>query len=195
MTTLPLLLERISACRTCADQLPLGPRPVVQLNHDARILIIGQAPGTKVHESGIPFNDPSGDRLRDWLGLDRPQFYDPGLVALMPSGFCYPGRSERGGDLPPRKECATQWHPQILPHLQRIELTLLVGQYAQAYYLGADRKKTLTETVAAWRSYLPDYWPTPHPSWRVNQWLKKNDWFESEVLPELRRRVADIVDG
>mgnify|MGYP005719031079 FL=1 len=195
MTTLPLLLERISACRTCADQLPLGPRPVVQLNHDARILIIGQAPGTKVHESGIPFNDPSGDRLRDWLGLDRPQFYDPGLVALMPSGFCYPGRSERGGDLPPRKECAPQWHPEILPHLPRIELTLLVGQYAQAYYLGADRKKTLTETVAAWRSYLPDYWPTPHPSWRVNQWLKKNDWFESEVLPELRRRVADIVDG
>ena len=195
MTTLPLLLDRISACRKCADQLPLGPRPVVQLNHDSRILIIGQAPGTKVHESGIPFNDPSGDRLRDWLGLDRPQFYDPGLVALMPSGFCYPGRSERGGDLPPRKECAPQWHPQILPHLPRIELTLLVGQYAQAYYLGADRKKTLTETVAAWRSYLPDYWPTPHPSWRVNQWLKKNDWFESEVLPELRRRVADIVDG
>jgi uracil-DNA glycosylase len=194
VSTLSRLLEDVRACRLCAEHLPLGPRPVVQLHPDARILIIGQAPGTKVHETGIPFNDPSGDRLRDWLGADRETFYDPAKIALMPSGFCYPGRAPRGGDLPPRKECAPHWHPRLKPELTGVKLTLLVGQYAQAYYLGRARKRTLGETVHAWQDYLPDYWPTPHPSWRVNHWLAKNTWFETEVLPTLRQRVRGILE-
>ncbi len=194
MNTLTHLLEDVRACRLCAEHLPLGPRPVVQLHPDARVLIIGQAPGTKVHETGIPFNDPSGNRLRDWLGVDRETFYDPTKIALMPSGFCYPGRAPNGGDLPPRKECAPHWHPRLRPALAGVELTLLVGQYAQAYYLGRTRKRTLGETVRAWQEYLPDYWPTPHPSWRVNHWLAKNSWFETEVLPTLRQRVRGILE-
>ena len=193
MTDLPALLEEVRTCRLCAAHLPLGPRPVVQLHTAAPILIIGQAPGTKVHETGIPFNDPSGDRLRDWLGVDRETFYDPTKIALMPSGFCYPGRSLKGGDLPPRKECAPHWHPRLRPHLAGVRLTLLVGQYAQALYLGKARKRTLGETVQAWQVYLPDVWPTPHPSWRVNLWLKKNPWFEADALPALRTRVRDLL--
>lgn len=193
----PLLAEMLAevrACRLCAADLPLGPRPVVQLDPAARILIVGQAPGTKVHESGIPFNDPSGERLRAWLGVTRATFYDPAKIALMPSGFCYPGRSPKGGDLPPRRECAPHWHPRLRPALTGVRLTLLVGQYAQAYYLGPRRKRTLGDTVRAWEEYLPDYWPTPHPSWRVNHWLTKNPWYEQDMLPALRRRVGEILE-
>lgn len=193
----PLLAEMLAevrACRLCAADLPLGPRPVVQLHPAARLLIVGQAPGTKVHESGIPFNDPSGERLRAWLGVTRETFYDPAQIALMPSGFCYPGRAPRGGDLPPRKECAPHWHPRLRPALANVQLTLLVGQYAQAYYLGPRRKRTLGDTVRAWEEYLPDYWPTPHPSWRVNHWLTKNPWYEQDMLPALRRRVREILE-
>ena len=193
MSDLETLLEEVRACRLCAEHLPLGPRPVVQLHAAAPILIVGQAPGTKVHETGIPFNDPSGNRLRDWLGVDRETFYDATKIALMPSGFCYPGRAPRGGDLPPRQECAPHWHPRLRPLLQGVQLTLLVGQYAQAYYLGKARKRTLGETVQAWTQYLPDFWPTPHPSWRVNHWLAKNPWFEAEALPHLRARVSQLL--
>ena len=194
MTDLGGLLDEVSACTLCAEHLPLGPRPVVQLHPEARLLIIGQAPGTKVHETGIPFNDPSGDRLRQWLGVDKATFYDPTRIALMPSGFCYPGRAPKGGDLPPRKECAPHWHHRLLPELTNLGLTMLVGQYAQALYLGPRRKRTLGDTVRAWEDYLPDYWPTPHPSWRVNHWLTKNPWYEQETLPALRRRVRELLE-
>jgi uracil-DNA glycosylase len=193
VTDLDALLADVRACRLCADHLPLGPRPVVQLDAAAPILIIGQAPGTKVHATGVPFNDPSGDRLREWLGVDRATFYDPGKVALMPMGLCYPGRAPNGSDLPPRRECAPHWHPRLRPRLARVRLTLLVGQYAQAHYLGRARKRTLGETVQAWQDYLPDYWPTPHPSWRVNHWLNQNPWYAAEVLPALRAQVSALL--
>ncbi len=166
---------------------------MVQAAPSARLLIIGQAPGTKVHETGIPFNDPSGDRLRDWLGVNRETFYDPTRIAIMPMGFCYPGRLERGGDKPPRPECAPHWHAQLRARLPNIALTLLVGQYSQACYLGQRRGRTLTDTVKNWRAFGPDFLPTPHPSWRTLNWAKKNPWFEAEVLPELKRRVAVLV--
>ena len=193
MTALKALLGEISACTLCAEHLPLGPRPVVQASATARLMIIGQAPGTKVHETGVPFNDPSGDRLRDWLGVDRDTFYDASRIAIMPMGFCYPGRYPRGGDLPPRPECAPAWHDRLRAKLPNVELTLLVGQYSQAHYLGDRRGKTLAETVANWRAFLPDLLPTPHPSWRTIGWAKKNPWFEAEVLPELKRRVAALL--
>ncbi len=191
--TLDELLAEIGACAACADHLPLGPRPVLRASATARLLIVGQAPGTKVHESGVPWNDPSGERLRDWLALDRETFYDESRIAIVPMGFCYPGRHARGGDLPPRPECAPMWHKRLMERLPGIELTLLVGQYAQAHYLGKRRKRNLTETVRAWREYAPDTLPTPHPSWRVNGWLKQNDWFGDEIVPELRRRVRGLV--
>ena len=187
------LLDEVRACRLCADELPLGPRPVVRMEATARLLIIGQAPGTRVHESGVPWDDASGERLRDWLRVDRETFYDAGRIAIMPMGFCYPGRLPRGGDAPPRPECAPAWHDRLLVRLPELELTLLVGGYAQRRYLGAEAKKTLTETVARWRDYLPRYLPTPHPSWRTNHWQKRNPWFERDVLPELRRRVKALV--
>ena len=193
MGSLDALLGEVSACTICAEHLPLGPRPVVQASATARLLIIGQAPGTKVHETGIPFNDPSGDRLRDWLGVDRNVFYDPARIAIMPMGFCYPGRYERGGDLPPRPECAPAWHDAIRAQLAQVELTLLVGQYSQAHYLGKRRGRNLTETVRNWRDFLPDFLPTPHPSWRTIGWAKKNPWFEADVLPDLKRRVAALL--
>jgi uracil-DNA glycosylase len=155
-------------------------------------LIVGQAPGTRVHETGIPWNDPSGDRLRDWLRLDREQFYDERKLAIVPMGFCYPGRG-RSGDLPPRPECAKAWHDELLEHLPRIALTLLVGQYALARYLGERRRENLTETVRAWKEYRPTYLPLPHPSPRNNIWLKKNPWFEDQVVPYLRRRVNRVL--
>lgn len=170
----------------------MGPRPTLQAGSHARLMIIGQAPGTKVHDTGIPFNDPSGDRLRDWLGMDRASFYDPDRLAIMPMGFCYPGRNPRGGDLPPRPECAPLWHPRLLPALGAVELVLLVGLYSQARYLGEKRKRTLTETVQAWRDYAPRFLPLPHPSWRNNAWIKKNPWFEAELLPHLKARVGDL---
>ena len=189
---LQTLLDEISACTICATELPLGPRPVVRASSAARVLIIGQAPGTRVHESGIPWNDASGDRLRDWLQVDREVFYDQRRIAIMPMGFCYPGRAPKGGDNPPRPECAPQWHPRLLGHMTGIKLTLLVGSYAQVRYLGDRRQKTMTETVRSWRDYGPDIIPTPHPSWRTTAWLKKNLWFEEDVLPEIRNRTAHL---
>jgi uracil-DNA glycosylase len=181
------------ACTLCADTLPLGPRPVFRVSPTARLLIVGQAPGTRVHETGIPWNDPSGDRLRDWFALDRETFYDEARIAIVPAGFCYPGRDPRGGDLPPRPECAPTWHARLFAHMLAVGLTLLVGQYAQALYLGKTRKATLTETVAAWRDHPPDCLPLPHPSWRNTAWLKKNPWFEAELLPDLRQRVEELL--
>lgn len=185
------LLVEIRACRRCAEVLPLGPRPVLRAaDPAARVLIIGQAPGTKVHATGIPWNDPSGDRLRDWLGVDRAAFYDEARFAIMPMGFCYPGRG-KGGDLPPRPECAPTWHDRVRAHLPAIGLTLLIGRYAQARYLGRRSKASLGETVRAWREYLPDgFLPLVHPSPRNGRWLRKNPWFETDVVPALREAMA-----
>lgn len=190
---LALVEKEARACDRCAADLPLGPRPVFRISATARLLIVGQAPGTKVHESGIPWNDASGDRLRDWLQLDRDTFYDESRIAIVPMGFCYPGVDARGGDRPPRPECAPLWHPKLLPLMPAIELTLLVGLYAQARYLGKQRQASLTETVHAFRDYGPAYMPLPHPSWRNTAWLKKNPWFERDLLPVLRRRVRKLV--
>jgi uracil-DNA glycosylase len=188
------LVAEARACRLCAAHLPLGPRPVLRVRADARMLIVGQAPGAKVHATGIPWNDPSGDRLRDWLAMDRETFYDDSRIAIVPMGFCYPGRDPRGGDLPPRPECAPTWHPPLRAALRQVELTLLVGSYAQAWYLGKRRKRTMTETVRAFRNYLPECLPLPHPSWRNTAWLKRHPWFEAELLPVLRGRVEQCLD-
>ena len=186
------LLLDIRACRLCEARLPAGPRPVLQAGSDARLLIVGQAPGTKVHASGVPWDDASGRRLRDWLGIDPDTFYDPSRVAIVPMGFCYPGKAG-SGDAPPRPECRATWHPRLLPLLPKVELTLSIGQYAQAYFLGARRKDTLTATMRAWREYLPDHLPLPHPSPRNVAWFKANPWFEGEVLPTLRDRVRKLL--
>lgn len=193
MNSLKALVAEIEACRICAEHLPLGPRPVLRVSAPAKLIIIGQAPGTKVHESGVPWDDASGERLRDWLGLKPDVFYDKRRVAIMPMGFCYPGRAASGGDNPPRPECAPEWYAKILPLVSEMELILLVGSYAQKYYLGKDAQKTMTATVKDWRAHLPRFLPTPHPSWRTTGWLKKNPWFEKEVLPELRKRVRHLV--
>jgi uracil-DNA glycosylase len=190
---LSALLREIRGCRVCAAHLPLGPRPVLRAKASARLLVIGQAPGTKAHDSGIPWNDRSGDRLRDWLCLDRGTFYDESRIAIMPMGFCYPGVDAHGGDRPPRRECAPLWHAPILASLPRIELTLLVGGYAQARYLKRRRPATMTETVQAWRDHAPRIFPLPHPSWRNAAWLKRNPWFESELLPVLRMRIRGVL--
>jgi uracil-DNA glycosylase len=186
------LLAAIRACRLCEASLPLGPRPVLRASAGARLLIVGQAPGTKVHASGVPWDDASGRRLRDWLGLEPDDFYDASRVAIVPMGFCYPGRAG-SGDAPPRPECRATWHPRLLPLLPNVELTLLVGQYAQAYFLGGDRKATLTGTVRAWREFAPALLPLPHPSPRNVGWFKANPWFEREVVPELRARVRALI--
>jgi len=188
---LATLSARARACQVCAAYLPLGPRPVFQVDAAARLLIAGQAPGRKVHETGLPFNDASGDRLRAWLGLDGAAFYDATRVAILPMGFCYPGPA-KSGDLPPRPECAPLWREPFLAEMPNIALTLAIGQYAQDAYLGAARKATLTETVRAWRDYGPALTPLPHPSPRNNIWLARNSWFEAEVVPDLRRRVAAL---
>jgi len=193
MASLERLLREIRACRQCVEHLPLGPRPVLHVNAGARLLIIGQAPGTKVHETGIPWNDRSGDRLRDWLQLDRETFYDERRIAVMPMGFCYPGVDAHGGDRPPRKECAPLWHARVLALLPRIELVLLVGTYAQKRYLGDRCAASMTETVQAWRQHGPRFLPLPHPSWRNTGWLKRNPWFERELLPHLRERVHGLL--
>jgi len=189
------LLAEIRACRICADHLPLGPRPVIRGHQGARILIASQAPGTKVHASGLSFDDASGDRLRDWLGVDRATFYDESRIAIAPMGFCYPGRLPRGGDAPPRPECAPLWQPRVTAAFHRVELVLLVGGWGQAWHLGDRARPTLTQTVAAWRDYLPRHFPLPHPSWRNTGWLNRNPWFADEALPELRRRVAILLAG
>ncbi|WP_417803347.1 uracil-DNA glycosylase family protein [Thalassospira lucentensis] len=188
------LLTDVRACAICAQALPLGPRPVVRMAKGARVMIIGQAPGTRVHETGLPWNDASGDRLRDWLGVSVDDFYDPAKFAIMPMGFCYPGRMERGGDLPPRPECAPTWHDALLRHVPDIGLTLLIGQYAQSYYLGKRRARTMTETVAGFADHLPDdIIPMPHPSWRNTAWIKKNPWFETDLLPVLRAKLQALL--
>ena len=179
------------ACRLCADTLSHEPRPVLRVNSTARVLIIGQAPGRRVHESGVPWNDPSGDRLRAWLSIGREAFYDESRIAILPMGLCDPG-TVRGADLPPRPECAPAWHDRLLRHLPHIAVTVLVGGYAQARYLPS-RRKTLTETVAAWAETAPRCWPLPHPSWRNSAWLKANPWFEAELLPPLRSTIADAL--
>ena len=188
-----LLVTEIRACVVCAPHLPLGPRPILRGEPSARLLIISQAPGTRVHETGLSFNDRSGDRLREWLALDRDTFYDEARVAIMGMGFCYPGRDPTGGDLPPRPECAPRWHGPILERLPNVELTLLVGSYAIDYYLGEGARRTMTETVRSWREHLPRFFALPHPSWRTTRWRRDNPWFENETLPELRARVDRIV--
>ncbi|MEM1111020.1 MAG: uracil-DNA glycosylase family protein [Pseudomonadota bacterium] len=185
------LLNDIRACDLCASELSLGPRPVLRASVSARLLIVGQAPGTRVHASGIPWDDPSGERLRAWLAMDKPQFYDERQIAIVPMGFCYPGKG-KSGDLPPRAECAPLCHERVLEHMPEIELVLLIGAYAQAHYLGASRE-TLTERVRRWRDFGPRFLPLPHPSPRNTLWLKRNPWFEDEVVPELRRRVAALL--
>ncbi len=185
------LLDRANACRVCAD-LPHGPRPVVRAHAASRILIVGQAPGRRVHESGIPWNDPSGDRLRDWLGVDSQTFYDARNFALVPMGFCYPGTGS-GGDLPPRPECAPLWHKEILELMPQIQTTLLLSRYALDYYLGDLSQKTVTATVENWKHHRPRFVPLPHPSPRNHRWLIRNLWFERDVVPYLRRRVRKIL--
>lgn len=187
-SALETICREARACTLCAKHLPLGPKPVFLVGATARVLIVGQAPGRRVHETGIPWNDPSGDNLRAWLAMDRSAFYDTARIAIIPSGLCYPGTGP-GGDLPPRPECAPIWHPRFRAVLPGIRLTLLVGSYAQAYYLGTRRKKTLAETVRACKEYLPEYLPLPHPSPRNRLWLKKNAWFEKELIPLVRRCV------
>jgi uracil-DNA glycosylase len=186
------LLARVRACTVCAAYLPNPPRPILIASPGARLLIVGQAPGRRVHETGIPWNDPSGDLLREWLGMSREVFYGDARIAIVPTGLCYPG-TVNGSDLPPRPECAPLWHPPLRAAMPGIRLTLLVGAYAQAYYLGERRGRTLTDTVAAWRDFAPDYLPMPHPSPRNRGWLKLNPWFEAEVLPVLRERVGSLL--
>jgi len=191
MSTIELnnLLDEVRSCRICESVLE--PNPVVRGKPSARLLIIGQAPGAKVHATGIPWNDPSGDRLRDWLQMDKPGFYDESEVAIIPMGFCYPGKG-KSGDLPPRPECAETWHERLMAHFSKVELTLLVGSYSQNYYLGKS-KKTLTETVENFERYLSKgFLPLPHPSPRNTLWLKRNPWFETQVLPELRRQLKRL---
>ncbi len=196
------LVADIRACRICRDTtdaspLPHEPRPVVQVSSTAKILIAGQAPGTRVHASGRPFTDPSGDRLRAWMGVDDTTFYDASKIAIVPMGFCFPGLDAKGGDLPPRKECAPQWRVQVMEHLSEVRLILLIGLYAQRWHLGPARKKSLTDTVHSWREYADAFDPPvlvlPHPSWRNNKWLKDHQWFETEILPHLQRQVKDLL--
>ena len=191
MTLLTILLDEVRACTLCAAHLPHEPRPVVQLHSDARILIVGQAPGRRVHASGIPFDDPSGERLRDWLDITPEIFYDPHKIALLPMGFCYPGTG-KSGDLPPRPECAPAWREKLLAHLPNLQLTLVIGQYAIAYHL-PDAKKSVTETVQRWRDHWPSIIPLPHPSPRNNIWLRRNPWFDEDIVPTLRSRITEML--
>ena len=186
------LNKQVRDCTLCSPYLPLGARPVFQVHPKARILIAGQAPGRKVHGTGIPFDDPSGKRLREWMGIGADIFYNPELISILPMGFCYPGTG-KSGDLPPRPECAEQWRKQLLALMPGIQLTLVIGQYAQQWHLGESKKSNLTKTVEAWKEYWPEVLPLPHPSPRNNLWLKKNPWFENEVTPALKRKIEQIL--
>lgn len=206
-STIDALSDAIARCRICRDcpagglerRMPHEPRPVAYLSATARVLIAGQAPGFRVHETGVPFNDASGDRLRQWLGVDREIFYDRSRFAIAPMGFCFPGYDENGHDLPPRRECSPRWRKAVMDAMPQVELILAIGQYAQAWHLGPVRRKTMTETVAQWRDVLlsnrpgPRMLPLPHPSWRNTGWLKRHPWFEAEVLPVLRREVSLLI--
>lgn len=191
MTTLEELLVQVQGCRICEAHLPHGVRPVVQASSEARVLIAGQAPGRRVHESGVPFDDPSGDRLRDWMGVSREEFYDSSKIAILPMGFCYPGTG-KSGDLPPRKECAPAWREALLEQLPEVELTVVLGQYAQKYHL-EDSPKSVTQAVEGWERYWPTRVPLPHPSPRNQGWFKRNPWFESDVLPILKERIRELL--
>lgn len=193
MQELQILLKDVKSCQLCAASLRHGVRPVLQASETARIIIAGQAPGSKVHASGVPFDDASGDRLREWMGVSREAFYDASRIAILPMGFCYPGTG-KSGDLPPRPECAPAWRQPILDLMPSVKQTLVIGAYAAKWHLGSSQKKTLTETVRSWREYKDqNILPLPHPSPRNNIWLKKNPWFEEEVLPELKQRVARLI--
>ncbi|WP_304191791.1 uracil-DNA glycosylase family protein [Phenylobacterium aquaticum] len=191
--SLDAILSDIAACRACAGDLPHTPRPVVMVKRETRILICGQAPGRRVHESGLPFTDPSGDRLRAWMGIDAETFYGRPEIGVAAMAFCFPGTNPKGGDYPPPPRCAALWRKPLLAALPKVELTLLVGGYAQAWALGEAAKANMTETVRAWRDHLPRYLPLPHPSWRNTGWLRRNPWFEAEVTPYLRQTVRDIL--
>ncbi|MEO6780001.1 MAG: uracil-DNA glycosylase family protein [Bradyrhizobium sp.] len=190
MKTIDSLLAEVRACRACADALPLGPRPVVQASATARILIASQAPGTKVHNSGIPFCDASGDRLREWLGVSMDEFYDESRIAIVPMAMCYPGRSQGGGDAPPRPECAPLWRDRLLANMPALRLTLLVGSHAQIHSLG---RGNMAERVMAFRDHLPSIFPLPHPSWRSRHWAARNPWFDADVVPALRCAVRNAL--
>jgi len=186
------LLQRVRACTSCAAQLPLGARPVLQVHPAARILVVGQAPGIRVHHSGIPFDDASGDRLREWMGITREVFYEASRIAIVPMGFCYPGTG-KSGDLPPRPECAPQWRQQVLEHLPHVALTIVIGRYAQVWHLPSSRDSNVTSTVERWKEFAPGVIPLPHPSPRNNIWLKRNPWFAENLLPELRELVSQAL--
>lgn len=190
----PTQFDVVRSCTLCASHLPFPPNPIVQLHPQARILIAGQAPGLKAHDSGKPFNDASGVRLRDWMGIAETVFYNPELVAILPMGFCYPGKGP-SGDLPPRPECAEHWRADLLALLPNIRLTLVIGQYAQCWHLAQSKQLNLTETVKNWRAYWPESLPLPHPSPRNNRWLKQNPWFGEDVLPALRARVSELISS
>ena len=191
--TLPTLLTEIRACRACAGEFGFAPRPVVFVRPQTRLLICGQAPGRRVHESGLPFTDPSGDRLRDWLGIDADTFYNHPAFGVAAMAFCFPGTNPKGGDYPPPPRCAALWRARLLARLPKVELTLLVGGYAQAWALKGQAKANMTETVRGWRDHLPVAIPMPHPSWRNTGWLKRNPWFETDVIPYLQDRVRAIL--
>ncbi len=193
MVSIGSLKKQVKNCTLCAQHLPLGPRPIIQMDTASRILIAGQAPGIKVHESGVPFNDASGQRLREWLGVDKETFYDPKQFAILPMGFCYPGKG-KSGDLPPRPECKEKWRTSLLAALPNIQLTLVIGQYAIAYHLPGEGKN-LTQVVANWEKYWPNTLPLPHPSPRNNIWLKRNPWFQSTLVPKLQQRVAQVLSA
>ncbi|MEM8772903.1 MAG: uracil-DNA glycosylase family protein [Pseudomonadota bacterium] len=198
MKKLNTLLADIRKCSVCVDTpiaapLPHDPRPVLQASSKARLAIFGQAPGNLVHQTGKPFTDPSGDRLRDWMGVTAEEFYNPDKLVIAPMGFCFPGYDKKGSDLPPRKECALAWRERLMSHLPNIETALLVGAYAQKWHLKDGAEKTLTATVSRWRDFAPKFFPMPHPSWRNNAWLKRNPWFESELLPDLRERIRSLI--
>lgn len=188
------IVDQARACSLCVSHLPSGPRPIFQIAPNAKVLIAGQAPGRRVHESGIPFSDPSGERLRGWMGIDAATFYDPQKIAILPMGFCYPGTG-KSGDLPPRPECAVEWRVRLLKLLPAIELTLVIGQYALDWHLGTAQSASLTQTVQNWKRYWPALLPLPHPSPRNNIWRKKNPWFEAEIVPKLQRKIRALLNG